>query len=655
LEEYGLLTDYVMEARAIRLNSEAKEKQVSKKEALSNWVENAKKAKENLTESNLKETVENQKMITRWRGFIEDATSKIQLPESAKENRKPLDEKTREKLEENGISPESYQTISYLYSDLNGNRENIPSDIFDMLEGNKDRFHSFEEALGISPSFQSLETIPAIKSNANLSTLWNPSVYNNISWLHEEAKESIANVSMKIEKLSENASDILDMFPNMVEKWTDNKWQVDSKIWENIASQFNWIDKAGLEELKQWLVVHQLRKKSEESWIPLNENRMKERVSSIGKASEMVLQKLHSGSRQVMGEETVHAYCNTISEVCGELGDWFGFNPTEINYNVDVWLAIPFSIDGRKVPDPLVFGTSIRWPQFTKQDKWNSHLNAWYSPDRQIGSEGIPSISELANMASSIGRKAFIEDIMENPKANPFDTMKNMESDALRNLLKERLEDKKKVLKPIMERYLTDLKSQKTAMLLASQVVVASEWFSTDSAMDSEYIKQLSNSDNHFNSANGHPDIAKSLLLLNNTTSHEGRGKIKKLESSLSILSKSIGNAYWKGSLLLNELTGNSGRELLPDEESLWKQTGLSNVLSAFIKPIDEWKSEGQRLDVDALSAFADYADSSDSADKMFIESKHFTRLSPDIQKNVIVWSEKLDGVNNTSMGLEYQ
>jgi hypothetical protein len=58
---------------------------------------------------------------------------------------------------------------------------------------------------------------------------------------------------------------------------------------------------------------------------------------------------------------------------------------------------------------------------------------------------------------------------------------------------------------------------------------------------------------------------------------------------------------------------------------------------------------------VDALSAFADYADSSDSADKMFIESKHFTRLSPDIQKNVIVWSEKLDGVNNTSMGLEYQ
>jgi hypothetical protein len=36
LEEYGLLTDYVMEARAIRLNSEAKEKQVSKKEALSN-------------------------------------------------------------------------------------------------------------------------------------------------------------------------------------------------------------------------------------------------------------------------------------------------------------------------------------------------------------------------------------------------------------------------------------------------------------------------------------------------------------------------------------------------------------------------------------------------------------------------------------------
>jgi hypothetical protein len=322
LEEYGLLTDYVMEARAIRLNSEAKEKQVSKKEALSNWVENAKKAKENLTESNLKETVENQKMITRWRGFIEDATSKIQLPESAKENRKPLDEKTREKLEENGISPESYQTISYLYSDLNGNRENIPSDIFDMLEGNKDRFHSFEEALGISPSFQSLETIPAIKSNANLSALWNPSVYNNISWLHEEAKESVANFSMETEKLSENTSDILDMFPDMVEKWTDNKWKVDSKIWGNISSQFKWMDKAGLETLKQWLVVHQLHKKTEESWIPLDEKWMKERVPSIWKASEMVLQKLHSGSKQVMGEETVHAYCNTISEVCGELGDW---------------------------------------------------------------------------------------------------------------------------------------------------------------------------------------------------------------------------------------------------------------------------------------------------------------------------------------------
>jgi hypothetical protein len=35
LEEYGLLTDYIMEARAIRLNSEAKERQVSKKETLS--------------------------------------------------------------------------------------------------------------------------------------------------------------------------------------------------------------------------------------------------------------------------------------------------------------------------------------------------------------------------------------------------------------------------------------------------------------------------------------------------------------------------------------------------------------------------------------------------------------------------------------------
>jgi hypothetical protein len=63
---------------------------------------------------------------------------------------------------------------------------------------------------------------------------------------------------------------------------------------------------------------------------------MKERVSSIGKSSEMVLQKLHSGSRQILGEETVHAYCNTISEVCGELGDGFGFNPTEIDYNSDV-------------------------------------------------------------------------------------------------------------------------------------------------------------------------------------------------------------------------------------------------------------------------------------------------------------------------------
>jgi hypothetical protein len=50
---------------------------------------------------------------------------------------------------------------------------------------------------------------------------------------------------------------------------------------------------------------------------------------------------------------------------------------------------------------------------------------------------------------------------------------------------------------------------------------------------------------------------------------------------------------------------------------------------------------------VDALSAFADYADSSDSADKMFIESKHFARLPSDIQKNVIAWSEKLDGMQD--------
>ncbi len=53
--------------------------------------------------------------------------------------------------------------------------------------------------------------------------------------------------------------------------------------------------------------------------------------------------------------------------------------------------------------------------------------------------------------------------------------MKTAESDALRNLLKERLEGKNRVLKPMMERYLTDLKSQKTAMLLASQVAMASE------------------------------------------------------------------------------------------------------------------------------------------------------------------------------------
>jgi hypothetical protein len=65
--------------------------------------------------------------------------------------------------------------------------------------------------------------------------------------------------------------------------------------------------------------------------------------------------------------------------------------------------------------------------------------------------------------------------MMENPKANPFDTMKSMESDSLRQLLKDKLEGKKKILKPMMERYLTDLKSQKTAMLLASQVAVASE------------------------------------------------------------------------------------------------------------------------------------------------------------------------------------
>jgi hypothetical protein len=56
---------------------------------------------------------------------------------------------------------------------------------------------------------------------------------------------------------------------------------------------------------------------------------------------------------------------------------------------------------------------------------------------------------------------------------------------------------------------------------------------------------------------------------------------------------------------------------------------------------------------VDALSAFADYADSSDSADKMFIESKHFARLSSDIQKNVIAWSEKLDGMQDESNDID--
>jgi hypothetical protein len=31
----------------------------------------------------------------------------------------------------------------------------------------------------------------------------------------------------------------------------------------------------------------------------------------------------------------------------------------------------------------------------------------------------------------------------------------------------------------------------------------------------------------------------------------------------------------------------------------------------------------------------------------MFIESKHFARLPSDIQKNVIAWSEKLDGMQD--------
>jgi hypothetical protein len=37
----------------------------------------------------------------------------------------------------------------------------------------------------------------------------------------------------------------------------------------------------------------------------------------------------------------------------------------------------------------------------------------------------------------------------------------------------------------------------------------------------------------------------------------------------------------------------------------------------------------------------------------MFIESKHFARLPSDIQKNVIAWSEKLDGMQDESRDID--
>lgn len=61
--------------------------------------------------------------------------------------------------------------------------------------------------------------------------------------------------------------------------------------------------------------------------------------------------------------------------------------------------------------------------------------------------------------------------------------------------------------------------------------------------------------------------------------------------------------------------------------------------------PEDEGKVSGQKISIDAFAAFANYAASSDSMDKQFVESKRFSHLPSSIQKNVIAKSEQLSSL----------
>jgi hypothetical protein len=70
-----------------------------------------------------------------------------------------LDEATRHKLDEHQIPPKEYLAVSYLFTNLESQKDQLPLDVYGALLNNSEKFSDFENAIGIVRPYQSLEAV----------------------------------------------------------------------------------------------------------------------------------------------------------------------------------------------------------------------------------------------------------------------------------------------------------------------------------------------------------------------------------------------------------------------------------------------------------------------------------------------------------------
>ena len=577
-----------------------------------------------------KQNIDIKKAIQQFRDYLTNGVATITtenpIYSEAINATNSLSEQTKEKLAANNIPEEQYVMSKFIITQPKKAQEHLPTDVFEHIMTGQETITSFEKALDIEPWHADSSEIAAWPDTASLSKIGNPAVYNNVKELYTEHEDSVTEaVGSKesyVNSLTDDQEKLFRIFPDIFMVGQNSEIQVDKNgqpepnrlVWVDIAKQLNINPKdPASEKVLHGLMSEQIHtyytnigrgNMSLDNQHPLH-NRYMAQTADRQQYVTTLSNSLYQWSKDVVSHTSVDSFCDSISSVCGAVGDKFSFDPKMMKYDKETGLTIPFTLQGIKINDPLVFGKTISWPQIMRQDKeGEQQRNIGYTQSATIA-EWFPTIEDgIAN--THIDRKTLMNRILEDTPKNPLDAMKNAEADIVRGSMNERFSRQQVELQATVKRYLADLESQQATKHLAVQTIAVQQWLGPDASTD--LANRLDNPDQELTGDGYGKDVFQAAKLVNNTNSSLPSDQIEKVTHAITTIqnkARTLSDFNSMEAPVKDPLI----RQIADRHQEQPSDTPLSDLLGAFVTNMSRG-SRFPKMDPDALTGYADYIES---------------------------------------------